>query len=141
MYKIRCLNCSTSSVHSGIKFFAEYRTTSHRRWRSLIWDGFATFTWLYTKVTVRPQQNSPPPLSMITSCINHPRIQYVANLAIIRTRPLTSTTTLPPYPLHLLSCTISLDCSLLPLPAHPMRHPHPYSPPFMLTITSWTCHC
>src|SRR6266702_931792 len=133
MYKIRHLNCSTSSVLSGIKSCSKRRTTTIRRSRCIRSDRFVTFTLLYIKIPVLPQHDSPPPLVIrMTFCGDHRRIHCATSLAIF-------TTTLPSQPLLELSCMITLLWSLLPLPV-PKRFPRPYPPHVMSSKASPTCH-
>src|SRR6266702_3945794 len=133
MYKIRHLNYSTSSVLSGIKSFEKHRITTMGGWRSKSWDRFATFTFLYTKIPMLPQHDSPPPLVMkMTFCGSHPRIQCATSLDIFMT-------TLPPQLLLALSCTVMPRQSLLPLPV-PRHLPRPCPPHFMSTKASQLCH-
>src|SRR6266571_4048727 len=133
MYGIRHLNCSTSSVLSGIKSFSKRRTARTGGWRSKSSDRSVTFTSHYIRILMLPQQDSPPPLAIGTGCcFTQPRIQCATSLAIF-------TTTLPPQPLFVLSYTITLRCPLLPLPV-PMRLPRPYLPYFMSSKASRMCH-
>src|SRR6266702_1042065 len=135
MYKTRHPNCSTSSVLSGIKSFKKCRMATIWRWRSTSWDGFATFTLLYTNIPILPQHNSLPSLVVgVTFCGTHPRIQCATCLVIF-------TMSLPPQHLLALPCMMTLHWSLLPLPELPIHHPCPYMPHFSLTKTPCMCHC
>src|SRR6266702_2115628 len=138
MYKIRHLNCSTSSVHSGIDSFSmRGRSTvrlgylGHNRARGIPSDIFARFTSPYIKIPIL-FQDSPPLTIGITLCTGRPCIQCATSLAI-------STTTLPPQPLLALSYLIMLRLVLLPLPV-PIRFPLPHLPHFMSTKASRPCH-
>src|SRR6266702_1451113 len=133
MYKERHLNCSTSSVLSGIKSFSKRRTTTIGGSRCISSDRFATFSLRYIKIPILPQHNSPPPLAMrITFCLCHPRIRCATSLVIF-------TTTLHPQPWLALACVITLRWSLLPLPV-PMHLPRPYPPHFTSLKASRMCH-
>src|SRR6266571_7174457 len=133
MHKIRHLNCSTSSVLSGIKSFEKRRMPTVGRSRGISSDRFATFTSPCTKIPILPQHDSPPLLMIKMSfCLGHPRIQCATSLAIF-------TTTLPPQPLLALSSIITPRWTLLPIPV-PMYLPRPYLPYFTLTKASRVCH-
>ncbi|KAH8987027.1 hypothetical protein EDB92DRAFT_1877383 [Lactarius akahatsu] len=108
MYKTRHLNCSTSSVLSGIELFTMLRITI-RRWHLLSSDRFAIFTYLCIKIPILPQHGSPPPRAIgMTLWISHPRIQCAQSLATL--------TSLAPS-LLALSCMIMPHWSLpFPVP-------------------------
>ena len=115
MYKIRRLNCSTSSVHSGIKSFSKRRIANLLR--GIFSNRFATFTSRSTKVPIPPRYYFPPLLVIVIPfCRGHPHIRCATSPAIIQTRLLTYTMSIPP-------------------------RPYLAQPPFMLMTTFSLCHC
>ncbi|KAH9031397.1 hypothetical protein EDB83DRAFT_2419485, partial [Lactarius deliciosus] len=83
MCKIRRLNCSTTSVLSGIKLFTVLRIMI-RGWCPLSSHRFAIFTYICIKVPILRQHCSPPPRPIgITFWISQPRIQCALSLATV----------------------------------------------------------
>jgi hypothetical protein len=88
------------------------------------WDRFATCTWLCIKTPIQPQHSSPLRLATgIPFYGSPPRIQCAKSQAIVPTRHLSSTTTMPQPPSLLTTLLSSLP---LPLQTRlPRRHmPH-----------------
>ena len=107
-----------SSVHSGIRSSAKCKLPTITRWRSESCERFAAFTWLFTKIPIVLQHNSPPPqMTTMTFWSCHPHIHCATSPPITWTRHLISTTNLPPRPLFLLfrPTSTTLHSSLLPL--------------------------
>ncbi|KAH9011957.1 hypothetical protein EDB83DRAFT_2447472 [Lactarius deliciosus] len=119
MYTMRHLNCSKSSVLSGINWFSKLRTTTIGRWCPGSSNRSATFTYLYIRTPILRQHASPPPYTIGRFCFCHRRATSLAILI-----------TLPPN-LLALSCMIIPRWSP-PLPV-PMHLPRPYPPHFVTT--------
>ncbi|KAH8991030.1 hypothetical protein EDB92DRAFT_1862816 [Lactarius akahatsu] len=118
--------------------------TTARRLRGISSVRFKAFTSIYIDIPILPQHGSSPPLvkcavSLSFLSRNHPCFRSATSLATIRTRHLTSTTTLPPRPLLSPPRMITL---LRPVPPVPMRLPcpHPLAPHIMSTKALQMCY-
>ena len=79
-----------TSALSGTKSLTKRRVVTIGGWRSLSWDGFATFSLLYTKTPILPRLTSPlPPAIWMTFCLSPPRIHCAKSLTTVLTRHLT----------------------------------------------------